>query len=110
MGIARHQLARSFRRSQLPGRARRRLGIERVAVDDLSYERIETLVDLAPLREAVREAMSTLTPKLAEAVSLRIGMDLPYPDVARRLGTSEGTARARVARGLSRLVDNLELP
>jgi RNA polymerase sigma-70 factor (ECF subfamily) len=108
LGIARRQLARSFRRSQLPDRARRRLGIEPVVVDDLSYERIETLADLAPLREAVREAMGTLTPKLADAVNLRIGLDLPYPEVARRLGTTEGTARARVARGLSHLIDIME--
>jgi RNA polymerase sigma-70 factor (ECF subfamily) len=108
LGIARHQLARSYRRSRLPDRARRRLGVERLAVDDLSYERIETLADMAPRRLAVREAMGTLSPKLAEAVSLRVGFDLPYPEVARRLGTTEGTARARVARGLSHLLDNLE--
>jgi DNA-directed RNA polymerase specialized sigma24 family protein len=53
--------------------------------------------------------MGTLTPKLAQAVDLRVGLDLPYPEVARRLGTTEGTARARVARGLSNLLDNLEM-
>ena len=110
LGIARHQLSRSLRRSHLPDRARRRLGIERIAVDDLSYERIETLADLVPLRDAVRDAMATLTPKLADAVTLRIGHDLDYPEVARRLGTSEGTARVRVARGLSQLIDTLEIP
>ncbi|MDP9072755.1 MAG: RNA polymerase sigma factor [Actinomycetota bacterium] len=108
MGIARHQLARSFRRSGVPDRARRRLGIERIAVDDVSFERIEMLVDLAPLRLAVRDAMATLTPKLSDAVGLRVGLDLPYPEVARRLGITEGTARARVARGLTHLLENLE--
>lgn len=109
LGIARHQLLRSFRRSSVPDRARRRLGMERVEVEELSYERIETLADLVPLRDAVNASMATLSPKLADAVRLRIGLDLPYRDVARRLGTTEGTARARVARGLSQLIDRLEM-
>lgn len=109
LGIARHQLLRSFRRSHVPDRARRRLGIERIAVEELSYERIETLADMAPLRDALNESMATLTPKLADAVRLRIGLDLPYCDVAHRLGTTEGAARARVARGLSQLIDNLAM-
>ena len=35
---------------------------------------------------------------------LRIGADLPYPEVAARLGCTESTARTRVARGLRQLV------
>lgn len=110
MAIARRQLTRSFRRSRLPDRARRRLGVEPVVVDESSYERIEALADFAPYREAIRDAMAKLTPKLADAVSLRVGLDLPYLEVARRLGTTEGTARVRVARGLNQLLESLEMP
>ncbi|MGH9123156.1 MAG: RNA polymerase sigma factor [Acidimicrobiales bacterium] len=110
MAIARRQLTRSFRRSHLPDRARRRLGVEPVVVDDESFERIETLADFAPYREAIRDAMAKLTPKLADAVSLRVGLDLPYLEVARRLGTTEGTARVRVTRGLNQLLESLEMP
>lgn len=110
MAIARRQLTRSFRRAHLPDRARRRLGVEAVVVDDESFERIETLADFAPYREAIRDAMAKLTPKLADAVSLRVGLDLPYLEVARRLGTTEGTARVRVARGLNQLLESLEMP
>jgi RNA polymerase sigma factor (sigma-70 family) len=110
MAIARRQLSASFRRARVPDRARRRLGVEPIEVDDLSYERIEALADFAPYRDAIRDAMAHLTPKLADAVNLRVGLDLPYFEVARRLGTTEGAARVRVARGLNQLFESLEMP
>jgi RNA polymerase sigma factor (sigma-70 family) len=108
-GIAHHQLARALRRRRVEDRARRRLGMERVPMDEVSYERIEELADFGPIREAIREAMSSLSPKLAEAVTLRIGLELSYDEVARRLNCSPGAARVRVARGLARLTDLLEV-
>jgi RNA polymerase sigma factor (sigma-70 family) len=109
LGIAHHQLARALRRRRVEDRARRRLGMERVPMDEVSYERIEELADFGPIREAIREAMSSLSPKLAEAVTLRIGLELSYGEVARRLNCSPGAARVRVARGLARLTDLLEV-
>jgi RNA polymerase sigma-70 factor (ECF subfamily) len=109
LGIAHHQLTRTLRRRRVEDGARRRLGIERVPMDDESYERIEELADFTPVREAIREAMQTLSPRLAEALTLRIGLELPYEEVARRLGCSQGAARVRVARGLARLTDVLEV-
>jgi RNA polymerase sigma factor (sigma-70 family) len=108
--IAQRQLSRALRRGRVDERARRRLGVERISPDQESIERIEALVDLEPLRAAVRDAIGSLSPKLATAVALRIGDDLPYAEVARRLGCSEAAARTRVARGLSRLADRLEVP
>ena len=107
LGIARHELARMLRGGRVDDRARRRLGLERVDMDDSSFERVEALVDLAPLQEEIRRALESLSPKLAEAISLRVGLGLPYTDVARRLGCSEGAARIRVARGLARLAEML---
>lgn len=109
LGIANNQLRHMFRRKAVDDRARRRLGMARVEVDDASYERIEELADFAPLRAAVRDALATLSPKLAQAVVLRIGYELPYDEVAARLRVSEGTARVRVARGLARLGELLEV-
>ena len=106
--IGRRQLGRALRRGRVDQRARRRLGLERVPLDEESIERIEALADLEPVRAAVREAMGSLSPNLAAAVALRVGDDLPYVEVARRLGCSEGAARTRVARGLSKLADRLE--
>jgi hypothetical protein len=46
----------------------------------------------------------------SDAFVPRTGLDFPYPEVAPGLAITKGTARARVARGLSRLLDNLEMP
>jgi RNA polymerase sigma-70 factor (ECF subfamily) len=89
-------------------RARRRLGMPRLAVDDVSLERIEELADFEATRTAIREALDDLSPKLAEAVKLRVGLELPYAEVAERLGCTEATARARTARALGRLTEAME--
>jgi RNA polymerase sigma factor (sigma-70 family) len=109
IGIANHQLHRMFRRQRVDDRARQKLGMARVDVDDASYERIEELADFEPIRAAVREALASLSPKLARAVVLRVGHDLPYEEVATRLRISEGAARVRVARGLAKLGELLEV-
>jgi len=108
-GIARHELGRALRGRRARDRARRRLGVESVAMDELSFERIEELADLADLRAAVRDALASMSPRVAAAVALRIGEDLPYHEVARRLGCSEGAARVRVTRGLDQLAQLLEV-
>jgi RNA polymerase sigma-70 factor (ECF subfamily) len=107
-GIAGHQVSRWRRRQRVDDRARRRLGLERIELDDASTAGIEALSDVVEYREAVRAAMATLSPALREAVSLRVADDLPYAEVARRLGCSEGAARVRVTRGLARRATALE--
>src|SRR6266545_4988028 len=76
-GIAHHQLGRSLRRRRVEDKARRRLGMELVPVDEASFERIEELADFAPVREAIRQALGSVSPKLAQAVLMRIGHELP---------------------------------
>ncbi|HEV2774797.1 MAG TPA: sigma-70 family RNA polymerase sigma factor [Solirubrobacteraceae bacterium] len=110
LGIARHQLGRALRRRRVDDRARRRLGIERVELDDASLTRIEELADLSTLRPALTAALEQLAPGTARAVALRITDELPYAEVAQRLGCSEGAARVRVTRGLTQLADLLEAP
>src|SRR4051812_8920625 len=43
LGIARHELGDALRRGRIDDRARRRLGLERVELDDASLRRIEEL-------------------------------------------------------------------
>jgi len=50
VGIARHQLHHALRRQRIDDRARRRLHIEHVALDDASLARIEELADLRAIR------------------------------------------------------------
>ena len=107
-GIARHLLADAIRDERIDDRARRRLGMERVELDDEALRRIEELADLAPVRARLDAALAELTPDSAEAVRLRVDAELPYTEVARRLGCTEGAARVRVARALMKLADTLE--
>ncbi len=108
-GIAHHQLTRYLRRRRVDSRARKELGMRRsVDLDAESRERIEQLVDLRTEFGRLDEALEELSSKAARAVELRIGQELPYEEVADRLGISETAARARVSRGLNRLAEILE--
>lgn len=103
--IARRQLARYVRREEVGTRARRRLGVDlSVQLSQRDMERIEAIVDFAP----VEAALGALPEGQAEAVWLRVGHDLSYAEVASRLGCSEGAARVRVSRGLSRMAVAME--
>lgn len=102
-GIAKHQLGRFFRAGKVDREARKKLGMPIRDLDPEDYERIEDLVDLAPIREALREAMTSLPDDQREALELRVIDELPYPTVAERLGCAEAAARQRVSRGLRRL-------
>lgn len=108
LGIARHELSASLRRGRVADRARRRLGMERAELDDVSIERIDELADIASLRQSIDAALASLSPKLAQAVSLRVEQELSYAEVASRIGCTEGTARVRVARGLEKLAHLME--
>jgi RNA polymerase sigma-70 factor (ECF subfamily) len=108
LGIARHVLADSIRNERIEDRARGRLGLERVELDDEALRRIEELADLERVRERLDTALAELPRDSAEAVRLRVDGELPYAEVARRLGCTEGAARVRVARALTKLADTLE--
>jgi RNA polymerase sigma factor (sigma-70 family) len=69
-----------------------------------------TLGELEDMRRVIDDALSQLSPSVAAAVSLRVMRELPYSEVAERLGCSEGAARVRVARGLSLIADLIEPP
>jgi RNA polymerase sigma-70 factor (ECF subfamily) len=107
-GIARHVLARSLRRRGIEDRARRRLGVDPVGVPDLAYDRVEQLADLAFVRPSLDAAMGRLSPRLREAVKLRVADGLPFERVAEKLGCSINAARVRVTRGMQQLLDQME--
>jgi len=102
-GIARHQLSRFYRTGSIEARARKNLGMPVRDLPAEDYERIEELVDLAPIREALLEALATLGDEQRDALQLRVIDELSYPDVASRLGCAEAAARQRVSRGLRRI-------
>jgi RNA polymerase sigma factor (sigma-70 family) len=101
--IARRQLAHFLRRGHAQRTAIRRLGISVPAVHEDDLAAIERAAGLEGARALLDDALEGLTRDQREAVRMRVVDDLPYDEVARRLGVSEPTARARVSRGLRAL-------
>lgn len=99
-GIARHRLGRFFRAGRVDAGARRKLGIPERDLAPEDYERIEDLIDFAPIRDALLEALTTLQPAQRDAMRLRVIDGLGYDEVAARLQCSADNARQRVSRGL----------
>jgi RNA polymerase sigma-70 factor (ECF subfamily) len=102
-GVARHQLGRFFRSGRVDRAARRRLGMPERELPPADFERIEDLVDFAPIRGAIAEALETLREDHRLALRLRVIEQRSYPEVARELSCTEENARQRVSRGLRRL-------
>lgn len=97
-GIARHELAQSWRRGRVEMQARRRLGMEPIVLSDGDLERIDELGQGAGL-----DSLSLLEALPAEqraAVRGRVIEERDYEDLASELGCSEMVVRQRVSRGL----------
>jgi RNA polymerase sigma factor (sigma-70 family) len=107
-GIARHCLASYVRRGAAERRALRRLGVERRALHDFEYDRIEELAGLHELADHVRDAFDGLDGEQRDALRLRVVEERPYSEVAHELGVSEQTARGRVSRALHALRESQE--
>ena len=102
-GIARHRLGRFFRSGKVDAAARRKLGMPERDLPPEDYERIEDLIDFMPIRQALVEALETLSPDQREAMRLRVIDGLGYAEVAERLKCTEQSARQRVSRGLRKI-------
>jgi RNA polymerase sigma factor (sigma-70 family) len=100
LGIARNVARESARRNEVEIRARRRLGLPTDLAPEDGYAAVEER--LSP-REALAEALETLPDHERDALELRVVDELPYTDVAARLGVRPAAARLRVSRALRRL-------
>jgi RNA polymerase sigma-70 factor (ECF subfamily) len=98
-GIARKVLARSVERGQVEDRARRRLRLPVLGLNDEVIEAIDALGTEA----WVAEVLATLPPDQAGAVHARVIDGRPYAEIAAELRCSESVVRKRVSRGLARL-------
>jgi RNA polymerase sigma factor (sigma-70 family) len=107
-GIARRRFAMYVRRGKAERRALRRLGLERPQLVEGEYARIEELAGLDAMRATLAEHLGRLAPAQRSALELRVVRELPYPDVADRLGISEQAARTRVSRALRALGSALD--
>jgi RNA polymerase sigma factor (sigma-70 family) len=105
-GIARHELADTWRRGRVEDRARRRLGLEPLVLSDGALERIDELGSRAS-SDALR-LLEDLPDDQRTAVRGRVLEERDYEDLARSLSCSEGVVRQRVSRGLRSLRERLE--
>jgi RNA polymerase sigma factor (sigma-70 family) len=97
LGIARNLLLDAMRAGRVAETSRRRLGMERIVVDN-ELELIER--DSA---SELEDALSALPAQQREAISRRVLDDEPYAAIAARIGCSEQVVRKRVSRGLAAL-------
>ncbi len=103
-GIAQHKLAKSRRRGVVEDRARRRLGMAPLILDDQDLERIE---HLAGADDSVEGLLEGLPLDQRAAVRARILEERSYEEIAGALRCSPAVVRKRVSRGLARLRDQL---
>lgn len=102
-GIARNKLAKSRERGRVEDRARRRLGMARLELDDAALEQIEAAATATAL-------LADLPDDQRSAVQARVVDERSYEEIAAGLRTSESVIRKRVSRGLSRLRAGMEEP
>jgi RNA polymerase sigma factor (sigma-70 family) len=107
-GIASHQLGRYYRKGRVEDSARRRLEMNTPPLSESGRDELRALIDDAELNSAVKSALKELPAKQRDAVLLRIVDELGYDEIARRVGCSTQSARARVSRGLRALRSTLE--
>ena len=101
-GIAHHKLADSRRRRRVEDRAREKLGVPRIVINDEELDQAEWRAD-ALLRGSASSLVLDLPPDQRDAVLARIVDERDYADLAEALATSEANVRQRVRRGLARL-------
>lgn len=102
-GIARHLLARALERGAADDRARRRLGIRPIQLDDETLARVEELASPRVPAHELGEAMDELSPDQRAAVRARVIDGQSYQEIARAAETTPVAARRRVSRGLAAL-------
>jgi RNA polymerase sigma-70 factor (ECF subfamily) len=106
-GIAHRQLANVARRGAVETRARRRLGMARIELDDGELERIEADALREGPHTRVLEELAGLPADQRAAVEARVLHELDYAQIALATNSSEVVVRKRVSRGLSTLRERL---
>jgi RNA polymerase sigma factor (sigma-70 family) len=102
--IARNLLLDAYRRGEVTAKARKRLALEPLCLDDDDIRRIEELADM-PSAEQLLEGLSELE---RSAIRARVLDDRSYDEIATALRCSTSVVRKRVSRGLARIRTSLE--
>lgn len=102
-GIAANVARESARARRMEDLGRRRLRMTVPQREDDMDDRAAARLDAAA---RAPELTGVLTPGERRAIDLRVGMELPFSQVAVRLGITTAAARLRVSRGLRRMADH----
>lgn len=94
---ARNLLIDSHRRGRVDDRARRRLAMQPVVLDDRDLERVE---EISAETDLMRELASQLEPDQFQALRARVLDEREYGEIAAQLKCSESVVRKRVSRAL----------
>ena len=105
LGIAQNKLRESARRQRVVDRARQRLAMPILGLDDEDLLRVE---ELAGDRGRALALLEELPVAQRDAVRARVLEDTEYHELATRMGCSEQVARQHVSRGLRRLRTQLK--
>lgn len=103
-GIARHKLMKAFRRGAVEDRARKRLRMGRLVLDDEALEQVEAAAD----GSRAIALLDGLPEDQRAAISARVLEERDYQEIAAATKTSESVIRKRVSRGLSGLRKQIE--
>jgi RNA polymerase sigma factor (sigma-70 family) len=104
-GIAHNELRQAWRRGRVENRARRRLALEPIELDDAALARVEESIDDG----ALVEALAGLSEAEREAVQARVIDERGYDEIAADLRCSASVVRQRVSRGLRRIRETVEV-
>lgn len=105
LAIARNVAGASRRRRRVEDRARRRLGLEPIELNDQDLDRTE---ELAGQQARVMPLVERLPADERDAVRARVVDERPYSEIATEMRCSELVVRKRVSRGLGRLRAQVE--
>jgi RNA polymerase sigma-70 factor (ECF subfamily) len=102
--IARHKLLDSLRHGQVEDRARRKLGLQAVELNDDDLARVEEIAGGG----SALELLDDLPEDVRAALGARVLDSRDYAEIAGELRCSEQVVRKRVSRGLAKLRARLE--
>jgi RNA polymerase sigma-70 factor (ECF subfamily) len=106
-GIGRNLLRQYHKHHRIETAARERLGIPVAFAECEDYERVDERDEAVTLAPRLRRAIRALPSEQRRALQLRVIHQLPYEEVAGRLGCSQNAARLRVSRALRALTSQV---
>jgi RNA polymerase sigma factor (sigma-70 family) len=101
--IAHSKLIDGARRGRVDRRARERLALEPLALDDADLDRVCELADLERQAPMLPALLSDLPSAQREALMARVVAEREYEDIAREMRCSEAVVRKRVSRAIHHL-------